>query len=525
MQTPLTTNTLTSSYVLEALLQHNYLPNQREDREELPPSIATTSFSDSLAASLASSQEFSKRRKHGYDSVEHKMTRFNGAVRVLSIPHPTPYANLALSITSNWENIKYITHNSNSKVIPMFHPDGRIIIMDYENIASRTKEILGMSFGQYFVVRADISNCFPSIYSHSIPWALVGMPTAKLNTSNRYWYNRIDTAVRLTKRNETNGIPIGPATSNIIAEIILAKVDEVLASRFTYLRYIDDYTAYCETQEEAQEFILRLIEELSKYKLMINNAKTDIKPLPQMSASDWVVALKSTLPQRSNLSIHNAVNYLDFVVGLAKESPDGSVLKYGVKSLIGVLLGSTSVGHSVVKSVLEYTLNLSFHHAVLIPLLERLFDRIYLLEYGFHHGDAIQKLLWQHTRLRHSDAISWLLYFAIKYNVPIEDRCSSRIVESEDCIPMLLLHLSAGSSHQQKVIDFVNAITQPPVDVYKLDQYWILLYQLFHDNLIGDPYSQINSLRGVLTSFEIMKQASVDFVTPPPPLPPLPVIV
>ena len=505
----------THNPVLAALLQHNFFPQQREDREELPPMFTTESFSETTANALVKGTEFSKRQRGGYDVVEYRMTRFDGAVRSFSIPHPAPYANLALSISNNWRRLNYITQNRHSKIIPELHSDGRIIIMDYEDRPSRAKEMLALSFGRRYVVRADISSCFPSIYTHSIPWALEGIQTAKQNRSkSRLWYNHIDKALQHSKRNETNGVAIGPATSNIVSEIILARVDEQLAKDFTHVRYIDDYTAYCESREKAEEFVLRLTEELAKYKLMLNSAKTQIKSLPQMSADTWLIALGSARPQSDDISTHDAVNYLDFAVELAEKEPDGSVLKYALKTLTSIVMRSQNTDSAVIKIVLIYALNLSFYHAALVPILEIWLDKAYTLDRGFQYGDELTKLIRHHTQLRHSDAMCWLLYLANKYGVFIEDDCSSDI-----------LYLSDDLVHQYRVVRFVIQLIQNHVDPYELDQYWLLLYQLFLDNRISDPYSQIGSQQIANTSFDILKNDGVSFVVPSPPLPPLPVIV
>ena len=103
----------THNPILSALLQHNFLPQQKVDREELPPVFTSVSFSEPTAQSLVGKgTEFAKRQKDGYDVVEYKLTRFNGAVRTLSIPHPAAYANLALSISNNWNQLLYITTKS-----------------------------------------------------------------------------------------------------------------------------------------------------------------------------------------------------------------------------------------------------------------------------------------------------------------------------------------------------------------------------------------------------------------------------
>ena len=46
--------------------------------------------------------------------------------------------------------------------------------MNYSNWKQDPSPDEDMIIDKYCVVYADISNCFPSIYTHSIPWALVG---------------------------------------------------------------------------------------------------------------------------------------------------------------------------------------------------------------------------------------------------------------------------------------------------------------------------------------------------------------
>jgi hypothetical protein len=374
--------TVDQDFVLRALLQHNFLPNHKRDRDELPPTIASTSFSESAARKLAASQDGRESAYPGYDAVEYKLTRFNGVPRICPIPHPKAYAGLALCITENWEHLKYVSENKISRIIPERHGDGRIAIMDYETQFSKEQHMVASSFGQRFIVNTDIANFYPSIYSHSVPWAVVGLDEAKANRGNREkWYNQLDRALRLTTRDETNGIAIGPATSNIIAEAILARVDDNLAKEFTYYRYIDDYTAYCDTHEKAEHFIVELAEELSKYKLVLNIEKTTITPLPQTLSPDWVVDLQNSLPKGSEIDTYDAANYLALMARLANQRPDGGVLKYGLTSLVGVMLAHSSDDYDddddAIRVVLHGALNFSFHQATLIPVLQRLFDKAF----------------------------------------------------------------------------------------------------------------------------------------------------
>ena len=268
------TETLDEEFVQNALLRHNFLPNQKSDSDELPPVFSSASFAVPVAEKLNSIHEKRGPGFSGYDALVYKLTRFNGVARFCSIPHPKAYAGLVLTIGKNWQNLSYISENENSRITPRRHEDGRLVIMNYEDRVSTSQQTLDASFGRRFVVYTDISNCYPSIYSHSIPWAVAGFAEAKKNkTKQNKWYNQLDQALRYVSRNETNGISIGPGTSNIISEAILARVDDELRADFTYYRYLDDYTAYCGSHEEAERFVLNLSKELAKYKLTLNVGK------------------------------------------------------------------------------------------------------------------------------------------------------------------------------------------------------------------------------------------------------------
>jgi len=118
-----------SDFVLEGLLQHNYFPDQKEKKEELPPCFLSESFTPQVAQALIAE----KPRKEGYDTVEYNLTRFNGVARILNIPHPHAYAKLACSIAEHWDKFDYIVENPNSLIRPESHSDGRLFIMDYES--------------------------------------------------------------------------------------------------------------------------------------------------------------------------------------------------------------------------------------------------------------------------------------------------------------------------------------------------------------------------------------------------------
>ena len=483
---------LEKKFLLRALLQYNYFPSQKRNKEELPPILNSKSLSPEISEKLIKLSY----RKDGYDQIEYKLTRYNNIPRPLSIPHPIPYIKLCHSLHDNWEKMEYITQTKNSLIIPQKHSDGRIIIMDYENPKKDIERHITLSFSKKFYVKTDISNFYPSIYSHSIPWALVGFEKAKEKRNQDVWFNQIDKYQRLTKRNETNGVPIGPATSSIISELILARIDKKLNDeRFEFIRFIDDYRAYLDTYEKAERFIRRLSEELSKYKLLLNIKKTIIEQLPSPSSPEWIVDLTTRMPDKKNISPINIIRFLDYAV---TKQADGSILKYAVKSII------YNVKDDMAELLLQYLLNLCIKHPILLPLLNILFEKI-TFDSGFPYTEQLLKILNEHTINKRSDAMAWTLYYLNKFSQSIDEETAKEVISSKDCISILFLYLS--KQHEKKVIDFCNGLDKSVL--FLLDQYWLLLYQLFFDGKISNPY---NDDKDKGEAFEILKHERVSFI-------------
>ena len=485
---------LDRDFVLNALLQQNYFPLQKRSKEEMPPLFSSIQLTEVIAREIKAIGYRSDRVYSGYDQVDYKATRFNNVPRVLSIPHPKAYINLSFHLADNWGDIEYIIDNENSLIKPKEHRDGRLVIMDYEVSAVKMLRSLKMSFGHKFVVHTDISNCFPSIYSHAIPWALVGFTVAKSSRSPTEWFNKIDKAQMGNKRGETQGTAIGPATSNIVAETILCRVDELLKVDYSFVRFIDDYTCYCKRYDDAEEFIRKLAEELAKYKLNLNYKKTYIEALPIQVNSDWVNDLNTHLPGSKTYTYIQVVDYLDYALALQKKTPEGSVLKYAIKAI------GKHADRKAQDYLLEYTLNLAMHYPVLIPVLRKSVE-----DHGdFSYGAQLQTLLKQSILNKQSDSMCWIMYYLIKVTCTIDIDDARAIIATGDCVAICVLYLF--DDFEVDIITFANSLDR--TDLYLLDQYWLLLYQLFLDGKILNPYTEERDKK----VFEVLKMNEVKFM-------------
>lgn len=139
------------------------------------------------------------------------------------------------------------------------------------------------------VLITDITDCYSSIYTHSIEWAFLGKDKAKIGTKS---YDKevfrkkqelgkiLDKLIRMMSYGQTNGIPQGSALMDFIAEIILGYADKELSLKianninYKILRYRDDYRIFTRTQEEAVKIAKMLTEVLLELNLKLNTQKT-----------------------------------------------------------------------------------------------------------------------------------------------------------------------------------------------------------------------------------------------------------
>lgn len=137
------------------------------------------------------------------------------------------------------------------------------------------------------MVQIDVSKCFDSIYTHSLPWAVLGKDQTKfsLEESKGTFGGRFDALMQNLNHKETNGIVIGPEFSRIFAEIILQSVDAELITQlaeganlihkvdYEIFRYVDDFFVF-HNEESTQLKIFETLQEILKAKkLSVNTAK------------------------------------------------------------------------------------------------------------------------------------------------------------------------------------------------------------------------------------------------------------
>lgn len=137
-----------------------------------------------------------------------------------------------------------------------------------------------------FLWTLDVNNCFNSIYTHTIAWAVYTKELAKETIDKKNTFgSQFDSLMQRSNNNETNGIPIGSEVSRVFAEIILQRVDvniinSLLQKRnlqfnreYTFFRYVDDFLVFAHSEEICKTVASEISESLSHYNLSLNELK------------------------------------------------------------------------------------------------------------------------------------------------------------------------------------------------------------------------------------------------------------
>lgn len=445
--------------------------------------------------------------------------------RILAIPHPIAYHNQCKVLSSNWgkllEYFKNQVQNQeyklsrihirkiddSLKVFNTCYPEqdeqlsaiqNHLFEMGHKNFCTDDYPEPNLLIGKRYIVKADISNCFPSIYTHSIPWALVGKLEAKSKSGKIHeheWFNQIDFYTRNLKDGETHGILIGSHSSNLISEIILTAIDRAMYDKdYRFIRMIDDYTCYVETKEQAEDFLTELSTRLKHYGLVLNHKKTEILKLPQASTENWVRRLNSFVFQDNHkLKLTEVRAYLDIALDLMLHNKENSaILNYAIKVL---------AKKEMTQNAKDYFIK-TIHHLVLLypyltPLLDNKIFTTFLID-KVQIKKIAQDLFCLGESKRLYEAMSYALFFSLKYDFLLTEDLFEKVETTNDAILLLLayLHDEKYIKHtkvRKKYRDLATALKDD------IDEYWVFVYEVL-------------TVASLKAEWKQMKQANITFI-------------
>ncbi len=439
---------------LKDLIERGYFP------KEFPPPFNTSKLANNIDSITSCTGEKTPRKSQytSFSISKGKISR-----RFLGIPNPRNFIYLSQLITKNWmqfERIFKLSKYSKSFPVPETDIQKRSVSTYSKNIADFRKEVIETSFSKLIEIRVDISKFYPSIYTHTVSWAFLGKEKAKHYFNKKHTLKsliaggdsdaklyeiaeKIDSCIRDCQEKQSIGVPIGPDTSHIIAELIACRIDNILEDKFQNInlkacRYYDDYYLFVATKDEADQVLKGLQKILADFKLEINESKVEIKDFPFAFEDEFALSLSQFDFKGTENSIKH---YFSLIWQFAEKNPlkTDSIFKYALKRFE---FRTTTIP----KINWELFENLLFKTALVEPSILDIVTRILLLYKDYLDAKSKAKLkeliefvINYHSSIGHNFEVSWALWLAKTFQVEISTKIATCVIEMKDAISILIL--------------------------------------------------------------------------------------
>ena len=431
--------------------------------------------------------------------VTHSVPKRKHLRRALSIPNPLHQSILSTEIASNWQTLEtFCAQSPISLSVPK--PSVERALEATNGLNKQPIFRAQRSVGARYLLKTDIARYYPSIYTHSVPWALHRKDVARADKKYNLLGNRLDLWLRETQDKQTGGIPIGPDTSFLVGEVLGTAMDLALQSKLPSLRgtrLIDDYSLYFSTLSEAEEALAVLHEVSREFELEINDPKTDLIPLPERLEPPWksdlrnLVIRESGQPQATDL-----LTLFDRAFEHAKNFPADSVLTYAAKQTLSASI--TDENWSFCEALL---LKAALGEPSMLSVVADIYDK-----YAAYHtknealGAALESICAYHAPLQQGNEVAWALWLAKKMNVKISQVVADKIASLDDDVVALvaldLNHLGLlDASGFDKWRDHMAS-----ANLY--DNHWLVAYEAHEEGWLpsstGDDYIAADGFFSIL---------------------------
>ena len=502
---------------LDDLLAEGYFP------KELPPAFSTETFA-SLVVSSLQSLPASFRNSHWVRPASFSLAKTSGLRRRLTVANPIRFFILAELINTHWTSIQ--THLASSPLSlskPGSDPKGTRALVPTTQLQDLiSHRAHSRSRGKYTLV-ADISEFYPSLYTHTIPWAFHGKSFAKANLTNLALLgNQLDRLIRIGQEGQTIGIPIGPDTSLVIAELVLASVDTAFAAKaigHNGFRWMDEFEMSFTDYGSAESALAELQHILAEFELRLNPRKTRIDEGPFGFEPRWIREIRSFQFSSSPKKFGNELaRYFDLVFAHSRDNPHDHIVRYALARLRPTTIDASNwtlyqqlISHATIHELTvvdQYISNLLVGE-----------QRGFAVDAALA-GSTLNYIIEQTALLEHHHETSWALWGLLSLGEALSTKAADRVEKSENPVVALL----ALDALDQGLVP--TAFSSAPwsshmttADLY--GEHWLLAYEA---NLKGwlpstGGADHVNSD----SAFACLKNAGVEFYTPvsrpvPPPL-------
>lgn len=442
------------------VLEAGYFPR------ELPPPFTTHSFADFADAKPNYIQNlwspFSPKKGYVTKLVRHHLAVVGRNRRVLSIPNPINQLRLVQALEMHFAQVFTAAWKSPiSASKPHFqYSQARAIVPQQDFTGISRLKAKARAVARYILI-TDVTRFYPSIYTHSISWALHTKEVAKKNKGPNLAGNVLDKIIREAQDGQTIGIPIGPDTSLVIAEIILSAVDNDACGAGLGFRSYDDYELPGVTKGQCEQALVRLETALFEKELVGNVSKTEILELPMAIEDEWVAVLrKFEFGRTASAQLKDLNAFFSRAFEFAGRFAGKPVLRYAV-----AMMRSTPIHTANWQQVQRLMAQAATHEPEVLPWALACLN-YYETESFPVDRELLQKLLEEVLRgyaaRKLGSEVAWCIWGFLQFGIDIPANCVELAVAlGDDVVSLILLdarrkgliNAKRALSHLGKVVD------------------------------------------------------------------------
>lgn len=384
--------------------------------------------------------------------------RFGKEDRRHAVPNPLSYLFLSKAVAENYVQIRRAAKQSGlSASPPVFDWSGSRAVMR-PNVDLRDDFRIDLSSRREEYIAADIRAFFHSIYTHSIPWAIHGKSWAKGrgNRGVEHLGNLLDLLSRNLQDGQTIGLPVGPDTSRLLAEVVASAIDNELklhlgVSAKDASRYIDDYTISSASGQTGEMMVAALRQSAAKFELELNNDKTSLMSTSARQDAGWKQAIRAYIP-RGGADAQAILRFFYEVGRMCEGHPELNIEKFAFSNARSVFLGTDSW-----PNVQNLLINAYRRNPTLVSLLVEIFvlrqvergdlDRDNLRDFLEHRIPAL-------ARANRSGELVWFLFLAIRLQIALSQKAVESICYIDNSMIALLVAVAKSRQLVVGEVDF-----------------------------------------------------------------------
>ena len=425
---------------------------------------------------------------------------------IVKITNPLHQGKLAIEIVANFNDLELLFDKSKFSFSRPFEEDetseGKRAVK--HKSFSEFKEIsIVESFSFPIELRTDISKYYPSIYTHIIPWITFGgKERYKRNRAlanndptkvQNIYGDQIDSKQQWCQNQQTMGIPIGPDTSLIIAELIASHIDQLLAKflkrkkiDFLGYRYYDDYRLYFKTELDAQVALTELKKNLYDFELKINDKKTSIQHANNELDNEWSIQLKTFYFRPSPKDQKDDLwNFFSLAFRMANLYPEDSVLKFAINKFNFVRIEKENWDFFealLFRLALQETSTLPAVAKILITY-KSIVDKNNLKAF-------CSEIINRHFEREHDFELSWALWILLKFDIQPLKKTYEKIFSTK-CVASNLIALNLFEKNN-RISNIDKSNLESLFSLSNLNtKYWLIVYETIYKNWLTNVPSSI----------------------------------